>query len=458
MPVASSTSWRQRKTLLTGRRSLLVGFLLCLIVLVGWSWCLRPQSCVFLTRAPAESCWRPEAWLRQSGFFYLARTDPFHRQSPQSLVFSDWNGRPCWRVILPEEKKQDRETRSPARDLAFSADGHVVAVTIAENGSWQVFTWRDGRALGQVTLYAAPRGKLPPRVRPAMIVLNTGRVLLWCRSQFAGPLYAIEGKEVVATGYFRSQLHSPEGMESVEIAPDGSALLACCTATSQMAPSSPTFEYASLKIARRQITITTRRLERLAEPLCQLFPGGAAVNMHGTVFTPQGKRQNQESWDWLINVSPYQDTAGGSWLLQTQGKDQRLFMPATGETWKLSMPGELLDAGFTQQGGHVLAYIRDVHHLHFDGEDDFRIKDAGQERLLAPARRCREFRVYERPGRLRAVLPLHAGVGEEAVLDLHGVRYQVDHGFLSPDGHRLILVGIAQNNINATYEFLVYGW
>jgi hypothetical protein len=262
------------------------------------------------------------------------------RNSADSFVLRDWrDGHPRWSVTVRHPQLFGRMPRmSPGFGSAYSLspDGHVFAAATVVNGMLHVDIWRDGIAAGRV---AVPLEDSPPIL--SVKALNDGRVFCW---RFAPIAIAVEGDRVIARGAFPSQ---------AIMAPDGSALAA---------PTPTGFDYAAVRVADGAITLEHRYACR--DPLgwfdsmdgflldSSMFVDGIVLANNGAVYGPTGQvRPADGKWRHL-GMAP-----GGRYTLQFTDKEVRVFSPADGQAWAVTVPNENHGGDATTDGRHALAYL-----------------------------------------------------------------------------------------------------
>jgi len=395
-----------------------------LLVLAGCWWCWHLPNYHLVGRYPIQD------------YSLLACTDGFYtRESPGQFVFRDWNGQERWRLATaatppPGQHATPRvfpgvRLRTPSSlSYAASPDGHVFAAVMGAGMRTRVQVWRDGRPTGDLLL-PEPFLMVPQRWVHA---LDNGRVYVW-ENAFDWPLVAIDNGRIVASGHFPAL-----GV----ISPDGSVV-----ATQTGAG----FTYATLTVHEGSIHITPRytgigalSIMRLPELTLNssLFTGGYLLTQDGAVYNAAGRVSAANAWRHEA-LAP-----GQRYTLQFDETHSRVYSPVTGDAWTYAVSGVNKGGDATSDGRFALAYCTAHIPPHLMN------LLLGMPMLSDMFKRLSldYLALYERPGRLRAVLRL----------DLlnrvpHLTRIDDYWWFPSPDGHT-----IAMTVTGNTSECLVFRW
>ena len=368
----------------------------------------------------------------------------FVREGVGQFALRDWrDGAVRWRVRVPAPNFVGRHTPNPSlcgHLFSVSPDGRTFAALILQGARTRVQTWREDR---RVSDFALPN--FPPY--PSFVrALDSGRVFVWTWGQAVNPVVAIEDGVIVARGSVP---------DAATIAPDGSAVLSYCQ---------PDFVYSPLLIERGQILLPQRReiadgiiarvgFTGLGMEDAYLYSVGAAQFADGIVMTNAGAIYHPLSGDepaaeWRhTTISP-----AGVYTVQDNGMETRMFSPVTGDAWQFTVRGRYQGGDATDDGRYALVdYLRNRPELPRWVEQVVRkapwlgrfVPDASWECLL----------LYERPGNVRALLPLHRS-GNRPLWEGGGAPLPLETWCPSPDGHSLAAIGYGRRG----RECLLFRW
>ena len=356
-------------------------------------------------------------------------------ESPRTFVLRDWNGKERWRANLAQTKISGQRatprvltnfgyrTQSPL-SYAASSDGRVFAAAMPAGTQTRVQIWRDGALTGDLLL-PAPVNPVPQRWVHA---LDNGRVFVWDNAP-EWPVTVIDNGRIVARGHFPAW-----GL----ISSDGRTVVS---------PFGNGFTYADLTVRDGVVRVTPRY--HGADPLAVLrmpdltldnssFINGYVLSSDGAVYNHAGRVSPATTWQHET-VAP-----GRRYTLQHIGAASRVYSPLTGDTWSFFVHGENKGGDAIADGRYALAYCTTR-----IPPDLLKLLQAvpGMEETFT--RMSLDYlALYERPGRLRAVLRLDR-------INLRPSLLRIDDywWYPSPDG-RTIAMTITGN----ASECLVFRW
>ena len=361
-------------------------------------------------------------YLAQDATLLACTTGFWLRESDTDFVLRAWDGTERWRVQIADPSAATRPKgplggprfRFPFfATLAFavSPDGRVFAAAIPTGAQTRVQCWRDGGLVTDLLLPAPPFAPMLRRVH----VLDSGRVFVWeCARNLPPAATVIEQQRIIARGTLPSDaLLSPEG-------------------TVMVSPETQGFAYHTLAVRNGAILATRRYTARDGLAVTRmpgyiqeysLFAQGYVLADDGARYGPQGLIS--PAGPWAHNTI----TPGKRYTLESSGPQSRVLSPVTGDSWGYTVRGGNQGGDATADGRYALAYCRaqippDVQRLlvTFPGLTDW----LGRSSLDYLA-------LYERPGRLRAVMRL-----DMAHL-LPGTEVDSYCWYPSPDGRAVVL-------------------
>lgn len=360
------------------------------------------------------------------------------REGNTTYILHDWHGHLRWRVetAVPNTRRWQTEIRSPEDILVVSPDGHYAAAAVADWPSTRVQTWRDGVCTGEKVLptHLTTRDVGTTILPIGLRVLNDGRVFCWVRPRPATMWMLAHGR-IQATGRCAA-------------IPPAKHRLDLDSAISQLSPDAltfvttngPDFTYATVTVTEHHLAITPRYtlhnkyLSLGREPR---FEDDAVLFTRGAVISNEEVYQSGglvRSTTWITDTISH----AGNYTLQHRKHRSRVFNPATGEGWTLTVPdfnngGDATDSGRYALACYepplpraVMSVARALQWLGLPGLS-LRLERLTEDRM--------RLALYERPGRVRARMRLPAGA---------------DVWYPSPDGRAVV--------VNTGGECLLYRW
>lgn len=412
-----------------------------IVLLAGGWWWQGRNAFHFVKAIEVQS---PIAWVREDGFLSLAGKTNLNARQPCSILFHDWRGRVKWRIDLPVAEKA---VFSSHRAFGVSPDGRLIATAIADGArsdDEQVLavTWKDGKELGRA--YVPAMGKLGYWIS----LRNDGRMMLYGAKKNELNLALLQGETVLATG--RHLIYRPSWQTTIYPqpfpAPDFSYLLV--NTPSDSPDHWRNTEYFTVTVEGREIKLALR-FQVSDQVYLRRFENGMMMDLDGALYFAGGRRTDVTPWKMAV------DSSGTSpWVAQQDGKNARIYSPATGESWPIPLLQvdrrslTLPMTGITPDGRFVVQPN--------SAPRSFSRPANGALSLLAkipplrqPVTRWRErkmlyINLYERPGLLRQQLTCTARYTKKSVHFTYG-RYPFDffYPYLAPDAQHLLL-GIAQ--------------
>ncbi len=344
------------------RRAVLIS--LGLVLLIGGIWWWRqPAQYQVVARLSAH-----DSTLLPCTKGFLLRTNA------HTFVLYDWHGRVRWRASTADAS--GRATAGPT-EFSVSPDGSFFAAAIVEDGRIHLRSWQEGHALYH--------GKLPRTAheRYRVKALDSGRIFAWAYTTPESTALAIAGTRIVARGTLLPHcVMAPDGGTVVGRQQNGVQYAGVIVRDGKITitPSLPIDEAVNLDDDPTLVTQTAA------------FAGGAVVSRRGTVYRLDGGMTRGSGWQHAT-ISPQ-----GTATLQTRGKECRIFLPATGAAWAFSLEGNL-GGDATDDGRYALVW-KQVRLPELLVHDE---PASGQARVSRF-----ELVLYERPGRVRARLPIRA--------------------------------------------------
>jgi len=258
---------------------------------------------------------------------------------PGTLSLLNWDSTTRWQVTVPACRIGANDPVNTATNIrglgtpALSPDGHVFALARTERDGLHVWSWRDGRLLGEVRLPKVRVGAARTYTseitestvaRLPLQVTDAGRVWVLSQEPTTCRLWAIDGMRVAAGAYTPHAWIKLRDHPTISFSPDGTALLC-----EESDPDLRT-EYATLAVHGAQTVIA--RVYGV-EAYGFIWCGGAyAMSVDGIMVGPHGKtNKGLDSCRPVVNIG-WQSSAV---LMDTHGKVQ-VCPPPPAHPWSVS--------------------------------------------------------------------------------------------------------------------------
>lgn len=362
--------------------------------LVAWLWFTTPKRPHAIGSYP---CLGEILNPTDAGFFYQVDESTF--------AVRRWSdGALAWKVTIPAGAQQTPGSpgavtlRLPAMSNTFcvSPNGRIFTAAVPDGRRVTVYTWRDGTEMGRVTLRL--------RQAPMLLPRNDGRV------------FAYTGLPQSVTTPETAYLVRNSAVEASGTLPPSSMLTP--DAGLYVMPQATGFKFAKVTVKDGKITLGTPHTGTgnlnldiygyEGEYTYSALFAGVVFTMEGLVYRADGTvDQSSQSWSPDTTISPSSRTT----LLTKDGR-VRVLEPATGTHWDFrALPtrgGDVTDDGRFAMlwcERQVPQALRPLIEL---------FPSAGDPDFVA---------IYERPGKLRAVMR----------------RMDFNSWWISPDGHHIIV-------------------
>jgi len=442
---------------------------LVVLVLAGWWWWSRPRVLRLEAEIPCD--YHIIMVSGRSGFYdqhdLLLRLDRTadDRPAPGTLTLIGWDGKPRWQVslpVVPSIEPRDQFNQPGCDDTALgvtalSPNGHWLALARREGGVVRVWRWRDGQALGTVTL------RWPRECATSSYLLHitdTGRVWLVAKG-IPCRLWAIDGARV-ATG---SYAHTGSGTNelcviwSISLSPDSSVLLC-----HYICSSGSTADYVTVGVQGTQVTTrcTCARLNDTDHGFHWL-DGQTAIDSSGMCIGPQGKVTRIT--DWMM-ANRYTD--GGAVVQIRDVNDAvraRVYATAPGRPWEIPADFDFHMASgcpfkdaICSSNGQVALALVDLRNNHLSR---LMRKIPFLENLPHWESKW-HYAVYSAPGRLRAVLPIiNNDQFGPVFITGRDQHTSIEPFAVSSDGHHAAFIGNSATHSETAASkltLMVYHW
>lgn len=305
------------------------------------------------------------------------------RESLNTFVLRDWHGHERWRVTSAKPVPIKNVEEEYYLNYYVSPNGHIFAVIAANGQRMSMQVWQDGRKTTEIHT-KADADVFSPNVRP----LDDGRVFAWYRTVRAGRktiFMLIRQGRIIARDSAR--------IINFHMSPDGTVVAGNSLGTS----------YASLRVEKDSIVLgkpqkTAGSLQMESRPIhggeSALFAEVYVLATDGTVHGPKGLVSASKGWEH-DTIAP-----GGRYTLEQRGEQSRVFSPKTGMSWSFTVKGENYGGDATPDGRFALAYFR-------PGEAAWakQVRKVPWLNEHVSTDNGQVIALYERPGRLRAVVP-----------------------------------------------------
>lgn len=375
-----------------------------IIALLYWWWQSQPRSYHQVARSTTASITLIPC---RQGYLTIETGDAY--------VLRDWvTGKEKWRVPRPAP---GHIAFAYGVTWSIGEQGDVFATAVDSSFGMQVTFWRDGRRISTQPVFMKY-----PKARFGLQVLNDGRVMAWSCAPGA-PALLLRNGTVVTSGLL---LPKARRVQKVSVAPDGSlAIIQSDTGSTA----------AALSIRGSRIVATPTRLTDSA-PASSLYPpyGDAPamlVKEHFfsddmTLRTRHGLVPGHAGWS-TDTITP-----GGAWLYQSKGTRSRAIAPATGDQWSFTVPGDLFGGDVTMDGRWALTHFGLGEKAPVSRVTKLLREIPGFNKVPDPSDR-NFLGLYERPGKLRAILPLDIDKWAPDITE------ENSWWFPSPDGHGYVI-------------------
>jgi len=325
--------------------------------------------------------------------------DGYLTQEKSAWVLRAWEtGKERWRVKRPAYHLPTGTNEV----WSIGQQGDVFALITPTKDGAVLRCWKNGQPTftQRFSAWRASLRVLNPDSRPGVRdladslrarVLNDGRVIAWAEQPPRCPAAVVRGGSLIARG----TLPFRKG-HSTFVAPDGQF----AAVTNGVAT-----VYAPLAITDGQLTAAETRIAGCnftngkTPPYYEeadLLAAGQGLTESGAIFDASGPKPS-DGWE-ADTVTP-----GGVYLLQTKGPRSRVYAPSTGEQWSYYAGEDNRGGDATMDGRYALSYFT----------PDFAPQAARLLQWLSripgvgealPDPYTGHAGLYERPGRLRALL------------------------------------------------------
>lgn len=352
-----------------------------------------------------------------------------------------WDGVLLWSVNIPKHKLRV--------SIAISPDGSTLAVTGIQLNHRNIYTWRNGRLLGTISL--------PPDTRlrvPNLQALPSGRVFIYEKRPTATRIILAKGDKIIARGTIAIPYGKSSDFVTCRHSPDGNVFIHS---------SNGIFTYYTMNIAGDRLLFKPKYTANDPWPYfirnnLILTTNGAVYNDVGRIFPPYAwsianTRFNAFSPSDLISRNAivqlrHNPNITGGWF-----NTVRVFYPETGQSWSPEQR-ERLFTNATPDGQFLLADESPAP----DSAIAKLGEEFGQHHLISnivtrlethPARLV----LYQKPGRRCAYIPIQYSPSDWYV----DRKYNIMGIHLSPDGKSVYLLGYDENSAQH-YQVLHYTW
>ncbi|HOF87042.1 MAG TPA: hypothetical protein PLZ36_02915 [Armatimonadota bacterium] len=330
---------------------------------------------------------------------------------PATVQCLDEGGRVRWTITVPAADSGVGTLLSPnivtvpqdIRQIIFSPDGRLVAAVMPIGAEVCVITWRDGKKLGYVCIPAARFGSAAYSLKLGAQLTDDGRVLLYVKNTARSPLLLIQGRRIIATGEHRSPFRAAAESPLRSIAPD---LRGMTYGEERIIRGRQQFHLASGTMAIHDgvITVRQRVLGTFDREIFSQLSNGQVVLVDGTCLDASGTRVGTAAMSVPISTDWPLPIAAPTMTAHRTGARLRLHSLTGGGDW--SLPPRMEVARPIVSDRYALAYYPPG-----DGAPHRRLKAlAARIPFLRDQARAigipRPLYLFERPGRIRATLPM----------------------------------------------------
>lgn len=441
--------WRRARKITWITFIIILGAMLCTgLLLYGIWYATRPPGYRLIALITTHD--RCDALIPcRNGFLFQEQEDFF--------ALHDWeHGKINWQVTL-QPPAVSAVSHSGRFFASISDDGHL---RVWDNGS--LISTSDLKQTFPIYSQKPMRGKdgriiqRPYRIfkysnRVNMQVLDDGRVFMWPLQQVEllrdTPLTLLQNGRVIAKQYGRNIGHD----EQFIISPDGNSV---CTLHYSSQSRELEFHYAALEMKDGRISLSdqsqTAQQNGILPWFWELYSSDGSVAPTGAIYrSTDWKYLNPDSFNFTFTRFIYDCTgvSGFCYAVPLQGElDIKNKIPIPSpltENWAVQLPGlSSYEVSFTPDGRYALIYRGPQ-------QESFPWSLRGKCFFLANGSNGRgTLMLYERPGRLRAVL---RGVNYQEFDRLYSWQF-----YPSPDGHALVTLLPNKSHLGNTC--LLYRW
>lgn len=412
--------------------------LFCLMLLAGgYWWWQQPREFRVLAHYYIKNDNTPNITsytTSSAGFLYREGTDYF--------IMRDWCGRERWRAKPDIFLHCKAKTKLMANgDISLSPDGHYFLIVTEHTTQLHLQAWHDGLLKTNLSIPRQLKSIYTNNEQSAYSMINNnGQALITINNAAGCDVYAVNDNHISAHGTFTDPLgNDPLGNNGrlTLISDDGSMMVIL---------SSSRFIYINLYYAKGRITFHPRY--SLAYDGLALFADGTVLS-DGKLYRANGPIGSESG--------RYGDLSQGHIYIACflQDGQVRVFSPLTDDHWQFPMSTMSSACQPADNGRYVLGCCPNKS---ASGLANFSRKirllpglKSSADRLYLKTQNVEFLGVYERPGRLRAVLPLLPN----ACWQWKGELYRIyTGGYLSSDGKTVLVYCDGTSGAN----LFLFGW
>ncbi len=430
--------------------------LIIVLALLGWWRLSRPPEMRLVACIPLDHMLLDY----RSGIDYFARTglllrldrQAANRPAPGTLTAIGLDGKARWQASVPVVQSVpalqpvlhfiDNDGLGTVR---LSPDGHVLAVFQEAQGQMRLWSWRDGKLLGAVSL---PVVSILPKY---FDVTNSGRVWLRCYSDKNGPyrFYAIDGSHIAFGTYHANTTalatYMRPGIEGYYLSPDGMELL-CCGGSFY-----PYVDYCRVRVQGLRVIISRQYTAKTDGKTFMGWNEHYAILTSGLCFGPHG-RDTRFNHLGAVDLRLVGNVLVQRKFLPNDSGYYRISPHIFGRPWTLRTLGNFCDC--SEDGRMALCCEFSPLNLPFMSKVLVSLPARFQYLLLR-----KQLAVYTTPGHLRAVLHEHTKYNP---VEINSAHYMTIFGqdCISPDNRYICVYAerIDGNSQAPDQCLLVYTW
>lgn len=367
--------------------------------------------------------------------------------TPGTLTLLGWDLHPHWQVSVPVPRKMavwhaGMPDEGPGT-LALSPDGHVLALVHRADTRVQIWSWRDGHALGEAEFRWPDKAAT---ASPAVQVTDAGRV--WLSAIVHTPSFtfdlrcwAVDGSRTAA-GRYTPSCPNYNDIAHTDFSPDGKVLLTC----NGQDTTSSVVDGAAVRVQGAQVMLTHVYTETAAGQRFTWHGDETAVDAAGKQFGPSGATTGKNAVATAIDRRPCL-----GYLASRQGKPRYCVLPLPpAPAWDVPASAQLFGSAMRCPADGETLFVLETRSLSRAPAPDGARRPSWLGKLWAAQPESEQLAVYTAPGALRAVLPLPFLLAEGA-----GYTADPQQLALAPEHHRLAMLGNGQDGKRA---LLVYEW